>query len=113
MTATDLVTDRDLAVAIDARGEAHDAAFLQGFVQTGPGGYGEGDRLVGEWLLGPPSHDVAATLDPLADSPSLWHRRVVMLATLAFTRAGDPRPALSYATEHLDAEERARYRAMR
>jgi 3-methyladenine DNA glycosylase AlkD len=119
--------------------------------------------LVGDWLLGPPRHDVAPVLDPLAASASLWQRRVAMLATFAFTKAGDPLPALacaerllgdredlmhkavgwmlrevgkrvsrdaltgfldehaarmprtalSYATEHLTPEERARYRAMR
>ncbi|QAY71032.1 DNA alkylation repair protein [Xylanimonas protaetiae] len=57
--------------------------------------------LVGDWLLGPPAHDVAAVLDPLASSSSLWQRRVAMLATFAFTKAGDPGPALTYAARLL------------
>jgi 3-methyladenine DNA glycosylase AlkD len=102
-------------------------------------------------------------LDELAASGSLWERRVAMLATFAFIKAGDPsttlalaerllsdpedlihkstgwmlrevgkrvsrealtgfldahaaampRTMLSYATEHLSPDERARYRAMR
>ena len=102
-------------------------------------------------------------LDALAASGSLWERRVAVLSTFAFIKAGDPsttltlaerlltdredlmhkavgwmlreigkrvsrevltgfldvhaaampRTMLSYATEHLDPEERARYRAMR
>jgi 3-methyladenine DNA glycosylase AlkD len=118
--------------------------------------------LVGDWLLGPPPH-ARDVLDELAASSSLWERRVAMLSTFAFTKAGDPGPAftyaqrllgdredlmhkavgwmlrevgkrvgpdtlrafladhaarmprtaLSYSTEHLSADERARFRALR
>lgn len=36
-------------------------------------------------------------LDRLARSPNLWRRRVAMVATFHFTRAGDPKPALRMA----------------
>ncbi|WP_211340909.1 DNA alkylation repair protein [Xylanimonas allomyrinae] len=61
--------------------------------------------LVGDWLMGPPAHDVAAVLDPLAASAVLWQRRTAMLATFAFTMAGDPGPALVYARRLLEDEE--------
>ncbi|GAB2469919.1 DNA alkylation repair protein [Xylanimonas ulmi] len=61
--------------------------------------------LVGDWLLGPPAHGVAAVLDPLAASPSLWERRVAMLATFAFIKAGDAGPTLRYARRLLDDRE--------
>lgn len=115
--------------------------------------------ILGEWLV---DRD-RALLTRLADSPSLWERRVAMLATFAFLKHGDasttldlaerlladredlmhkavgwmlreagkrvdrgvllgfldrhaaamPRTMLSYATEHLDPELRAHYRAQR
>jgi 3-methyladenine DNA glycosylase AlkD len=115
--------------------------------------------ILGSWLIG---KDRSLLFD-LAASESLWDRRVAMIATSAFTWAGDPsatielaevllpdradliqkavgwmlrdvgkrvdrdvltgfldrhaasmgRTALSYATEHLTPEERARYRAMK
>ncbi|WP_228805871.1 DNA alkylation repair protein [Nocardia cyriacigeorgica] len=117
------------------------------------------ERIVGPWLLDKPRE----LLFELADSDSLWERRVALLSTFAFIKAGDAsttfalserlltdrhdliqkalgwmlrevgkrvdrqllidfldrhaaemgRTALSYATEHLDPESRARYRAMR
>ncbi|NEW31637.1 DNA alkylation repair protein [Nocardia cyriacigeorgica] len=117
------------------------------------------ERIVGPWLLDKP-HDL---LFELADSEALWERRVALLSTFAFIKAGDAsttfavaerllgdrhdliqkalgwmlrevgkrvdrqlltdfldrhaaqmgRTALSYATEHLDPEARAVYRAMR
>ncbi|MBF6082077.1 DNA alkylation repair protein [Nocardia cyriacigeorgica] len=117
------------------------------------------ERIVGPWLLDKP-HDL---LLELADSDALWERRVALLSTFAFIKAGDAsttfavaerllgdrhdliqkalgwmlrevgkrvdrqlltdfldghaaqmgRTALSYATEHLDPEARAVYRAMR
>ena len=63
------------------------------------------ERLVGDWLLGPPARDAAAVLDPLASSSSLWERRVAMLATFAFTKAGDAAPALTYAERLLGDRE--------
>ncbi|PZR52838.1 DNA alkylation repair protein [Xylanimonas oleitrophica] len=68
--------------------------------------------LVGAWLLGPPAHDLAPVLDPLTASPNLWQRRVAMLATFAFTRAGDPGPALTYAHRLLDDREPLLHKAV-
>ncbi|WP_280216054.1 DNA alkylation repair protein [Nocardia cyriacigeorgica] len=117
------------------------------------------ERIVGPWLLDKPRD----LLFELAGSDSLWERRVALLSTFAFIKAGDAsttfavaerllgdrhdliqkalgwmlrevgkrvdrqlltdfldrhaarmgRTALSYATEHLEPESRARYRAMR
>lgn len=240
-----------LAAALDERGNAADAEFLQRFFKTGPGEYGEGDifigvrvpvtravvkrfaaipldeavvllgspihehrlaavlvmvaqferasrpttrdettrseiheqylaavarsevdnwdlvdssaeQLVGRWLRDRPEVEAFAVLDRLAASPLLWERRVAMVATLAWIKAGDgeptlrlaamllgdpeslmhkvtgwmlretgkrvdrgalmvfldqhagamPRTMLSYATEHLDPGDRARFRAI-
>ncbi|MCL1870499.1 MAG: DNA alkylation repair protein [Promicromonosporaceae bacterium] len=68
--------------------------------------------LVGDWLLGPPGHGVAVVLDPLAGSPSLWQRRVAMLATFAFTKAGDPGPTLTYAQRLLADPEDLMHKAV-
>jgi 3-methyladenine DNA glycosylase AlkD len=68
--------------------------------------------LVGDWLLGRPAHDVAAVLDPLAASSSLWERRVAMLATFAFTKAGDPGPALTYGERLLGDREDLMHKAV-
>ncbi|WP_425953641.1 DNA alkylation repair protein [Xylanimonas sp. McL0601] len=68
--------------------------------------------LVGDWLLGPPAHDLAPVLDPLAASPVLWERRVAMLATFAFTKAGDPGPALTYAERLLGDREDLMHKAV-
>lgn len=117
------------------------------------------ERIVGPWLLDKPRD----LLFELADADALWERRVALLSTFAFIKAGDAsttfavaerllgdrhdliqkalgwmlrevgkrvdrqlltdfldrhaaqmgRTALSYATEHLDPEARAVYRAMR
>ncbi|MFC3962619.1 DNA alkylation repair protein [Nocardia jiangsuensis] len=117
------------------------------------------EYIVGRWLLDRPRD----LLVELAAADSLWERRVALLSTFAFIKAGDPtttlelverllpdrrdllqkasgwmlrevgkrvdravltgfldqhgaamgRTALSYATEHLDPAERARYRALR
>ncbi|MFD8099165.1 DNA alkylation repair protein [Nocardia fluminea] len=117
------------------------------------------ENIIGPWLL-----DKDRTLlFELAEQDSLWERRVALLSTFAFIKAGDPsttlelaeilrtdrrdliqkalgwmlrevgkrvdptaltdflnrnapelgRTALSYATEHLDPEQRAAYRALR
>lgn len=116
--------------------------------------------LVGSWLRDQPDAVARSVIDRLLGSESLWERRIATIATLAWTRAGDPRPAfrvalalraddqplihkatgwmlrevgkrvshaelvafldehagamsrttLSYASEHLDADERARLR---
>lgn len=68
--------------------------------------------LVGAWLLGPPAHAVAPVLDLLAASPVLWERRVAMLATFAFTKAGDPGPALTYAERLLGDREDLMHKAV-
>lgn len=119
---------------------------------------GSAEFVLGPWLLERPR----AVLFELAGGDSLWERRVALLATFAFIKAGDAsttlelcerylpdrrdliqkavgwmlreigkrvdrarltafldahaadmgRTALSYATEHLTAEERAHYRAL-
>lgn len=117
------------------------------------------EHVLGPWLLDRPR----GLLAELAAADSLWERRVALLTTFAFLKAGDARTtlelveqllgdrrdliqkasgwmlrevgkrvdralltdflerhapamgrtALSYATEHLDPAERARYRALR
>ncbi|MFD9546627.1 DNA alkylation repair protein [Nocardia salmonicida] len=117
------------------------------------------ENIIGPWLL----DKDRALLFELADQDSLWERRVALLSTFAFIKAGDPsttlelaailrsdrrdliqkalgwmlrevgkrvdqaaltdfldenapelgRTALSYATEHLEPEQRAAYRALR
>ena len=60
--------------------------------------------LVGAWLLGPPAQPTGE-LDRLAGSPLLWERRVAMIATYAFIRAGHAEPALHVAELLLDDPE--------
>ena len=60
--------------------------------------------LVGAWLLGPPAQSIDE-LDRLAASPLLWERRVSMLATFAFIKAGHAEPALRVAELLLDDRE--------
>lgn len=60
--------------------------------------------LVGAWLLGPPAQPTDE-LDRLAGSPLLWERRVAMIATSAFTKAGESEPALHVAELLLDDPE--------
>ena len=57
-------------------------------------------NILGAWLLDHP--DRLGLLDDLAASESLWERRVALLATFAFTRAGDAAPALALAHRLLD-----------
>jgi 3-methyladenine DNA glycosylase AlkD len=52
--------------------------------------------LVGAWLLGPPGQRIDE-LDRLAGSPLLWERRVSMIATFAFIKAGYAEPTLHVA----------------
>lgn len=56
--------------------------------------------LVGEFLRGAGCGD-DPLLDELAASDSLWERRVAVLATLAFIRAGDGGPILRLAPQLL------------
>ena len=60
--------------------------------------------LVGAWLLGPPARPTDE-LDRLAGSPLLWERRVAMVATFAFIKAGHAEPALHVAELLLDDRE--------
>jgi 3-methyladenine DNA glycosylase AlkD len=60
--------------------------------------------LVGSWLLGPPAQPTGE-LDRLAGSPRLWERRVAMIATFAFIKAGRAEPALHVAELLLDDRE--------
>ncbi|MEN2741052.1 DNA alkylation repair protein [Microbacterium sp. X-17] len=167
-----LVMVRQFAVASSARqrddalrSALHDGyldAVREGCVNNWDLVDASAEYLVGEFLRGG-GGDADAELDALAASPALWERRVAMLATFAWTKAGDggpalriaslllddredlmhkavgwmlrevgkrvdralllgfldahaarmPRTALSYATEHLSPEDRARYRALR
>jgi len=149
----------------DARTALH-AAYL-GAVRAGRVNNWDLVDCSAEWLVGEVLREAGRGDDPLLDelaaSGSLWERRVAVLATFAFIKAGDaapilrlapgllddredlmhkavgwmlrelgkrvdrdaltgfldeyaarmPRTMLSYATEHLTAEERAAYRAMR
>lgn len=56
--------------------------------------------ILGAWLLD--HRDRLGLLDDLAASGFLWERRVALLATFAFTRAGDPAPTLAIAHRLLD-----------
>ena len=60
--------------------------------------------LVGAWLLGPPAQPTDE-LDRLAGSPLLWERRVAMIATSAFIKAGRAGPTLHVAELLLDDPE--------
>lgn len=72
---------------LEALGNTTDAAFLQRYFRTGPGGYGEGDRFLG--IRVPAVRRVARGLDalPLAEVDRLlgsaWHEaRLAALLTL-------------------------------
>jgi 3-methyladenine DNA glycosylase AlkD len=52
------------------------------------------DKIVGAWLLEHPSR---TTLPMFARSGNLWRRRIAMVATLAFIRAGNYGPTLAVA----------------
>lgn len=120
------------------------------------------EQLAGRWLRDQPEDEAFDVLDRLATSEMLWERRIAMIATFAWIKAGDgeptfrlarvllrdaqplmhkatgwmlrevgtrvdrgalmvfleenagamPRTMLSYATERLDAADRARFRAI-
>ena len=53
--------------------------------------------LLGAWLLDRDCSDDWAVLDELAASPSLWRRRIAVMATLAAVRAGRFEPTLRLA----------------
>jgi len=67
--------------------------------------------LVGEYLLDGPGGD-DPLLDALAASPALWERRVAVLATFAFIKAGDPAPTLRLAARLLTDREDLMHKAV-
>ena len=87
-----------------------DAAALRWFFKTEPGEYGEGDMFIGVRV--PAQRRIARRfralphgnrtqarrqLLNLARAPSVWQRRMAMLATHAFIRAGEAEEALAVA----------------
>ncbi|AXK87653.1 3-methyladenine DNA glycosylase AlkD [Nocardia farcinica] len=150
---------REMADAQREMVERYLAAVRRGRVNNWDLVDSSAEYVLGAWLLDKP-RDLLAEL---AAADSLWERRVALLSTFAFIKAGDAsttfalcerllddrrdliqkavgwmlrevgkridpalltgfldrhaarlgRTALSYATEHLDAERRAAYRAMR
>ena len=83
----------------DLRSELHARYLLavsQGHVNNWDLVDSSAEVLVGAWLLGPPAQPLDE-LDRLAGSPLLWERRVSMIATSAFIRAGHAEPALRVA----------------
>ncbi|MCD2441107.1 DNA alkylation repair protein [Agromyces sp. SYSU K20354] len=69
------------------------------------------DSLVGEFLRESGRGD-DALLDELAASDSLWERRVAVLATFAFIKAGDGAPILRLAPRLLDDREDLMHKAV-
>ena len=69
------------------------------------------DSLVGEFLRESDRGD-DALLDELAASDSLWERRVAVLSTFAFTKAGDGAPILRLAPRLLDDHEDLMHKAV-
>jgi 3-methyladenine DNA glycosylase AlkD len=149
----------------DVRHRLHDAyleAAARGEIDSWDIVDSSAEILVGRWLCDQPEAAAFAELDRLAASTLLWERRIGMIATVAWIKAGDaeptlrlaralledsepllhkasgwmlrevgkrvdlgalrafldehagamPRTMLSYATEHLDPDERARLRAI-
>ena len=83
----------------DLRSELHARYLLavsQGHVNNWDLVDSSAEVLVGAWLLGPPAQPLDE-LDRLAGSPLLWERRVSMIATFAFIKAGHAEPALQVA----------------
>ena len=67
--------------------------------------------LVGSWLRDQPDAVARGVLDRLLGSESLWERRIAMIATLAWTRAGDPRPTFRVALALLGDDQPLIYKA--
>ncbi|HVL60456.1 MAG TPA: DNA alkylation repair protein [Microbacterium sp.] len=69
-----------------------------------------------EWLVGEVLVDAGRGDDPLLDglaaSASLWERRVAVLATFAFIKAGDAAPTLRLAARLLDDREDLMHKAV-
>ncbi|MBF6294672.1 DNA alkylation repair protein [Nocardia farcinica] len=156
--SSDRDAQREMADAQREMVERYLAAVRRGRVNNWDLVDSSAEYVLGAWLLDKP-RDLLAEL---AAADSLWERRVALLSTFAFIKAGDAsttfalcerllddrrdliqkavgwmlrevgkridpalltgfldrhaarlgRTALSYATEHLDAERRAAYRAM-
>jgi 3-methyladenine DNA glycosylase AlkD len=69
------------------------------------------EYLVGEFLRDA-GRDDDPLLDDLAASASLWQRRVAVLATFAFIKAGDGGPILRLAPRLLDDREDLMHKAV-
>jgi 3-methyladenine DNA glycosylase AlkD len=69
-----------------------------------------------EWLVGEVLREAGRGDDPLLDrlaaSASLWERRVAVLSTFAFIKAGDARPTLRLAPRLLDDREDLMHKAV-
>ncbi|RZS64865.1 DNA alkylation repair enzyme [Agromyces ramosus] len=69
-----------------------------------------------EWLVGEVLREAGRGDDPLLDrlaaSASLWERRVAVLSTFAFIKAGDARPTLRLAPRLLDDGEDLMHKAV-
>ena len=69
-----------------------------------------------EWLVGEVLREAGRGDDPLLDrlatSASLWERRVAVIATFAFIKAGDARPTLRLAPRLLDDREDLMHKAV-
>jgi 3-methyladenine DNA glycosylase AlkD len=67
--------------------------------------------LVGRWLLDQPEPVARAKLDRLIASEDLWERRVAMIATFAWIKAGDAEPTFRLARAVLADEEPLMHKA--
>lgn len=67
--------------------------------------------LVGEWLRDQPEAEAVTTLDRLIASDSLWERRVAMISTLAWIKAGDAEPTFRLAQASLHDTEPLMHKA--
>ena len=69
-----------------------------------------------EWLVGEVLREDGRGDDPLLDrlaaSDSLWERRVAVIATFAFIKAGDAAPTLRLAAQLLDDREDLMHKAV-
>lgn len=101
---------RDDAVRV-ALHEAYLAAVRGGRVNNWDLVDSSAPVLVGEFLLEAGRGD-GPLLDGLVASASLWERRVAVLATLAFIKAGDAGPILRLAPRLLDDREDLMHKAV-
>ncbi len=73
---------------LHAAADPVDASFIQGFFKTAPGQYGAGDKFLGLRV---------DTLRRLVRSDDIWERRIAIVSTFHFIRAGEFRPTLKIA----------------